>query len=129
MFRAPGRRFPCDQSASKQEWLEREHKENLSVAPPISDHIKDEIRKLRAQNLPVSPRQISKRLRKIKTLQISLSAITTGGIFAVLFSEESTVAATIAAITATIQFFLNTFTKENSLSELAKRHADTASKL
>lgn len=69
------------------------------------------------------------RLRSVKVLQIGLSAVTAGGVFAVLFSEESTAAAIIAAVTATIQFFLNTFVKEHSLSELAKRHADTASKL
>lgn len=68
-------------------------------------------------------------LRRAKFIQIILSAITTGGILGVLFSDGSTILAVIAAITATTQFFLNTYVKEYSLSGMAERHASTASKL
>jgi hypothetical protein len=68
-------------------------------------------------------------LRCTKFFQIILSAITTGGIFGVLFSNGSEILAIITATTATIQFFLNTYIKEYSLSEAAERHSVTASKL
>lgn len=68
-------------------------------------------------------------LRFTKFFQIFLSAITTGGIFGVIFSSGSEVLTVITAITATIQFFLNTYIKEYSLSEAAERHSVTASKL
>lgn len=68
-------------------------------------------------------------LRRTKFFQIFLSAITTGGIFGVIFSNGSEILAIITATTATIQFFLNTYIKEYSLSEAAERHSVTASKL
>lgn len=68
-------------------------------------------------------------LRRTKFFQIILSAITTGGIFGVLFSDGAKVLAIITAITATVQFFLNAYIKEYSLSEAAERHSVTASKL
>jgi len=69
------------------------------------------------------------RLRKTKFSQIILSAITTGGILGVLFSNGSIVLAILTAVTATIQFFLNAYIKEYSLSETVERHSATASKL
>lgn len=69
------------------------------------------------------------RLRKTKFFPIILSAMTTGGILGVLFSDGSKVLATITAATATTQFFLNAYIKEYSLSEAVERHSATASKL
>jgi len=66
--------------------------------------------------------------RQLKTTQIVLSAITTGGLVAVLFGDN-TDAAGLSAIAATIQLILNAYSKELNLGELAQKHAEVASKL
>lgn len=70
-----------------------------------------------------------KKLRTTKCWQISLSALTTGGLFSILLTDGSKELTIITAIIASVQFWLNSYIKEYNLSESAERHASTASKL
>ena len=69
------------------------------------------------------------RLSVAKFIQIFLSALTTGGILGILFSDGSKLLAILTAIAATVQFFLNTYTKEYSLGSMVEKHASTAVKV
>ena len=69
------------------------------------------------------------KLRSTKNWQIGLSALTTGGVFSILFTDGSKELTIITAIIASIQLWLNSYIKEYNLSESAERHASTASKL
>ena len=64
-----------------------------------------------------------------KNWHIGLSALTTGGVVSILFTDGSRELTIITAIIASIQFWLNSYIKEYNLSESAERHASTASKL
>lgn len=68
-------------------------------------------------------------LKKTKFLQMLLSALVTGGSLGIFFSDGSTILTVITASIATLQFFLNAYIKEYSLSESAERHSVTAIKL
>ena len=70
-----------------------------------------------------------KKLRDTKNWHIGLSALTTGGVVSILFTDGSRELTIITAIIASIQFWLNSYIKEYNLSESAERHASTASKL
>lgn len=65
------------------------------------------------------------RLRVIKTLQIILSAITTGGLIASLLGNDSR-ATLISTVTSTILLALTTYVKETEIGELANKHSRTA---
>lgn len=71
------------------------------------------------------------RLSTIKLWQIILSAVTTGGLLAVLFgpSDESKFAAGVTALISTALLALNAYTKENDLGQEAQKHKETAAKL
>ena len=69
-----------------------------------------------------------KRLNRLKTWQIILSAITTGTLFISLFGD-SKLGTIIAAVFSTILLALNTYTQDYDLGELSQKHAQTAVKL
>lgn len=71
------------------------------------------------------------RLALIKRWQIILSAVTTGGLLAVVFGPDERVplAAGIAALVSTALLALNAYTKENDLGQIAQKHKDAADKL
>ncbi len=69
-----------------------------------------------------------KRLTRIKTWQIILSAITTGTLLISLLGEGK-LGTIIGAIFSTILLALNTYTQDYDLGELAQKHSETASKL
>lgn len=71
------------------------------------------------------------RLGRIKVWQILLSAITTGGLLAVLFGPKDKTALTagLTAIISTILLALNAYTKENDLGQIAQKHKESADKL
>lgn len=64
----------------------------------------------------------------IKLLQIILSAITTAGLFVVVFGE-SKIAAIFATIVSTILLALNAYTKNFDLAGIAEKHKEAASEL
>lgn len=66
--------------------------------------------------------------RHLKSIQIILSAVTTGGLVAVVFGD-SAVAAVVSTITSTLQLILTSYSKELNLGELAQKHSEAASKL
>lgn len=68
------------------------------------------------------------RLHRIKILQITLSALTTGSLLYHLFSGNKT-GTIIAAILSAILFILNIYTKEYNLAESSQKHHGTAQKL
>jgi hypothetical protein len=70
-------------------------------------------------------------LSHIKVTQIVLSAITTGGILAVVFGppDKSHAAAAVAAVVSTALLALNAYTKENDLGRIAQTHKEAADKL
>jgi hypothetical protein len=70
-------------------------------------------------------------LKRVKLAQIVLSAITTGGLITVLLgsSDASHAAAIVSAISSTILFALNMYTKESDPGQKAERHKEVASKL
>lgn len=67
-------------------------------------------------------------LKKIKVIQIILSAITTGSLIVALFGEGKE-ATLIGAIFATLLLGLNAYTKDYNLGEIAQKHVETASRL
>ena len=71
------------------------------------------------------------RLSRIKILQIILSALTTGGLLAVLAgpADMSQIAAVISALLSTALLALNAYTKENDLGRISQEHKDTADEL
>jgi hypothetical protein len=64
----------------------------------------------------------------IKLVQIGLSAITTGGLIA-LIAADTWSAKLIATICSTALFGLNAYMKQHDLGELSAKHANAASKL
>lgn len=71
------------------------------------------------------------RLSRVKFWQITLSALTTGGLIAVLFGPagSETAAATVSALLSTGLLVLNTYTKDIDPGRLSERHRETASAL
>ena len=65
------------------------------------------------------------RLSAIKTFQIVLSAITTGGLISTVYGE-SQIGAVLAVITSTLLLALNTYTKNYDLGEVAQKHKQAA---
>ena len=68
------------------------------------------------------------RLSCIKLSQIVLSAITTGGFIAVVFSDEKW-AALAGIVVSTFLLVLNAYTKDYDLGELAQKHKQAANDL
>ena len=68
------------------------------------------------------------RLTHIKWCQIILSAITAGGCITVFFGAGNAGVA-VGAVVSTLLLIVNTFTKENDLSELAQRTRRAATNL
>lgn len=68
------------------------------------------------------------RLSRIKLWQIILSAVTTGGLIAVVLGTGQ-LGAIVSILTSTALFGLNTYTKDYDLGELALKHRQTASDL
>lgn len=64
----------------------------------------------------------------MKILQIFLSAITAGGIITAIITDN-TLFEIISAIIAGIQLFINTYLKENDITEKAEKYASVANKL
>jgi hypothetical protein len=71
------------------------------------------------------------RLSAIKIAQIVLSAVTTGGLLAVVFgpADKSRMAAGLAAVVSTALLALNAYTKENDLGKVAQQHKEAADRL
>jgi hypothetical protein len=69
------------------------------------------------------------RLKTINNLEIVLSAITTGGVFGILFTDGSKALTIITAVVASVQLGITLYIKEYDLSENAERHSSTANKL
>jgi hypothetical protein len=71
------------------------------------------------------------RLAQVKMWQITLSAITTGGIITILFGSEdiSKISAFVSALTSTVLFGLNAYMKDNDPGQLSERHRKVASEL
>jgi hypothetical protein len=74
---------------------------------------------------------LSATLKRVKLLQITLSAITTGGLITVLFgsADVSYIAAVVSAIASSILFALNMYTKESDPGQRAEKHKEVASRL
>jgi hypothetical protein len=72
-----------------------------------------------------------RRLATIKTWQIVLSAIITGGLLTAVLgpSNQSRLALVVAAIVSTGLLALNAFTKENDLGKIAQLHKEAADKI
>ena len=66
------------------------------------------------------------RHNRIKLLQIALSALVTGGIFAILSNIFETASAVISAILSTALLVLNSYTKDYDLGEIAQKHRQAA---
>jgi SMODS and SLOG-associating 2TM effector domain family 4 len=75
--------------------------------------------------------KLTSRLAHVKLLQIILSAITTGGLIAVIFGGEEMrrSAAIISAVVSTALLALNTYTKDSDPGQKAERHKEVASRL
>ena len=69
-----------------------------------------------------------RRQSRIKLVQIGLSAITTGGLIA-LIAADSWNAKVIATVCSTALFGLNAYMKQHDLGEISTKHANAASKL
>ena len=69
-----------------------------------------------------------KRLGRIKLSQIVLSSMTTAGFISMIFGAGS-VGAMIGVVISTILLFLNTYTKNYDLGELAQKHRQAAADL
>lgn len=69
-----------------------------------------------------------RRQSRIKFFQITLSAITTGGLIA-LIAEDSWWAKVIATASSTVLLGINAYMKKNDLGEISAKHANAASKL
>jgi ribosomal protein L7Ae-like RNA K-turn-binding protein len=71
------------------------------------------------------------KLGRIKLWQITLSAVTTGGIVAAVFSrsELGRWPGIVAAIVSTILLALNAYTKDTDLGQLAQKQKEAADKL
>jgi hypothetical protein len=71
------------------------------------------------------------KLSRIKFTQITLSALTTGGLLGVLLGDtkESKIAAGAAAVISTILLALNTYTKNNDPGQVAQKHKEAADRL
>ena len=72
-----------------------------------------------------------RRLARVKFWQITLSALTTGGLLAVLFGPASgqTLAAIASALLSTSLLILNAYTKDVDPGRLSERHRETAAAL
>jgi hypothetical protein len=72
-----------------------------------------------------------RRLAHIKLWQIALSAITTGGLIAIVMgpADASRLAAGIAALVSSALLALNAYTKEHDLGKVAQQHKDAADRL
>jgi hypothetical protein len=70
-------------------------------------------------------------LARLKTTQIVLSAITTGGLLTAVLGEPSTsrAASVISTIVATALLALNMYSKSSNPGQLAQEHRDTAVRL
>jgi predicted DNA-binding protein YlxM (UPF0122 family) len=68
------------------------------------------------------------RHKRIKILQITLSAFTTTGILITVFGD-SAFAGIISAVLSALLFGLNTYTKDYDLGEIAQKHAHSANNL
>lgn len=71
------------------------------------------------------------RQRRIKVSQIILSAVTTGGLLAVVLgpADQSRLAAGLTALVSTALLALNAYTKEHDLGKIAQQHKDAADRL
>lgn len=70
-------------------------------------------------------------LRHVKLAQITLSAVTTGGLIVAVFGDPGTskLAAIVSAFLSTALLALNTYTKDVDPGRSAERHKETAAKL
>lgn len=66
------------------------------------------------------------RHRRIKFLQIALSALVTGGIASTLYDDWQVVLTVITAVFSTILLALNSYTKDYDLGEIAQKHRQAA---
>jgi len=71
--------------------------------------------------------RLLERHKRIKVLQIILSALVTGGIFTTLLDQWRVVATSVSAVLSTILLALNTYSKDHDLGELAQKHRQAAS--
>lgn len=71
---------------------------------------------------------LNSRYALMKVLQIGLSAITAGGIITSILTSNVCFEIT-SAIIACIQLFINTYLKENNITEKAEKYASVANKL
>jgi hypothetical protein len=69
-----------------------------------------------------------RRLTRLKTIQIVLSAMTTAGLLGTVFGM-SYWATVLATITSTILLAINAYTKQTDLGELSQKHASIAGRL
>jgi len=67
--------------------------------------------------------------RRIKILQIILSAIVTGGILGTLSEELRTISTIVSVILSTILLALNAYTKDYDLGQIAQKHRQTGTEL
>jgi hypothetical protein len=70
----------------------------------------------------------SEKLRRIKLLQIILSAMTAGTLIATFFGDNKA-GTIIAVVLSTSLLALNTYTKDYDLGELAQKHVETATRI
>lgn len=66
------------------------------------------------------------RHRRIKFLQIALSALVTGGIASTLYDDWKVVVTAITAVLSTTLLALNSYTKDYDLGEIAQKHRQAA---
>ena len=69
------------------------------------------------------------RLRRIKLLQIILSAVAATGFLGVILEAWPTLAAIVGVVVSTVLLGLNTYTKDYDLGELAQKHRQAAADL
>jgi SMODS and SLOG-associating 2TM effector domain family 4 len=67
--------------------------------------------------------------KRIKFLQLALSALVTGGIFGTLSEAWKLVATTTSAVLSTILLALNSYTKDYDLGQIAQKHRQTGAEL
>lgn len=67
-------------------------------------------------------------LRLLKFWQIVLSVITTGGLIVTIIGEN-VISTIVATVTSALLVYLNAYTKEYNLGELAQKHANVAGDL
>lgn len=70
-------------------------------------------------------------LSNLKITQIVLSALTTGGLVAIIFGDPavSKISAIISTILSTVLFVITTYTKDTDFGKLAQQHKEIASRL